>query len=131
MSADKAYIGRVNLAAVEAIGAEPFIPFRKGMIDHPQSPVWTKLFHLYSYRVDEFLPHYHKRSNVESTFSMMKRVFTDTLRSKGVVAQTNELLMLVIAYNIRTLVHSIFELDVQIPGLSACTQKAIAAHNVA
>ncbi|HUP63334.1 MAG TPA: transposase [Thermoanaerobaculia bacterium] len=77
-----------------------------------------------------FLPYYHKRSNVESTFSMMKRVFTDTLRSKTDEAQANELLLMVIAHNIRVLIQSIFELGVTIPGLSTCTQSAIAAHNV-
>jgi len=130
ISADKAYIGRSNLAAAAAIGAEAFIPFRSNLRDDPKSPLWSKLFHLYNYQKDEFLPHYHKRSNAESTFSMMKRVFTDTLRSKTVEAQTNEVLLMVIAHNIRTLVHSIFELGVTMPGLSVCTQTAIAAHNV-
>lgn len=86
ISADKAYIGRSNLAAVDAIGAEVFIPFKDRARDDkrnkPTSILWNKLFHLYHYRVDEFLPHYHRRSNVESTFSMMKRVFGETLRSK-------------------------------------------------
>ncbi|HEV7764607.1 MAG TPA: transposase [Thermoanaerobaculia bacterium] len=131
VSADKAYSGRSNVEAVAALGAAPFIPFRTTAIDDPKRPAWSKLFHLYNYRVDEFLPYYHKRSNSETTFSMMKRVFTDTLRSKGVEAQTNELLMLVIAHNIRTLVHSIFELGITVPGLSTCTQSAIAAHEVA
>lgn len=61
---------------------------------------------------------------------MMKRVFTERLRSQGMEAQTNELLMLVIAHNIRTLVHSIFELGITVPGISGCTQSVIAAHNV-
>ncbi len=130
VSADKAYIGRSNLAAAAAVGAEPFIPFRNPAYDDPKSPLWSKLFHLYHYRTDEFLPHYHRRSNVESTFSAMKRVLGDTLRSKGEDAQRNELLMMVIAHNIRTLVHSIFELGVTVPGLSGCTQSALAAHNV-
>jgi transposase len=93
--------------------------------------VWTKLFHLYSYQRDEFLAHYHKRSNVESTFSSLKRVFGDTLRSKTLVAQTNELLLKVVAYNIVCVVHSIFELGVKVPGLAVCTQNAVAAHNLA
>jgi transposase len=117
ISADKAYSGRANVTAVANLGAEPFIPFKSNAIDDKKCPAWSKLFHLYSYRVDEFLPHYHQRSNSESTFSMMKRVFTDTLRSKGAEAQTNEVLLLVIAHNIRTLVHSIFELGVTVPGL--------------
>lgn len=130
VSADKAYIGRSNLAAAAAVGAEAYIPFKNPAYDDPKSPLWSKLFHLYHYRVDEFLPHYHQRSNSESTFSMMKRVFTDTLRSKGTEAQVNEVLLLVIAHNIRTLVHSIFELGVTVPGISGCTQSALAAHNV-
>ena len=130
ISADKAYLGRTNLTAVANVGAEAFIPFKSNYRDDPKSPLWTKLYHLYHYKLDEFLPHYHQRSNSESTFSMMKRVFTDTLRSKGMDAQTNELLLMVVAHNIRCLVHSIFELGVTIPGLSACTQTAMAAHNV-
>ena len=43
---------------------------------------------LYS-RQDE-LAHYHRRSDAESAFSMMKRVFTETLHSKTTEAQTNE-----------------------------------------
>lgn len=130
ISADKAYMGRSNLAAAAAVGAEPYIPFRKPAYDDPKSPLWSKLFHLYHYRVDEFLPHYHRRSQAESTFSSMKRVLGDTLRSKGEDAQRNELLMMVVAHNIRMLVHSIFELGVTVPGISGCTQNAIAAHNV-
>jgi hypothetical protein len=128
ISADKAYSGRSNAVAVAALGAEPYIPCKTNAIDDAKCPAWSKLFHLYNYRIDEFLPFYHRRSNSESTFSAMKR--GDTLRSKGEDAQRNEVLMLVIAHNIRTLVHSIFELGVTVPGLSPCTQSAMAAHNV-
>jgi transposase len=130
ISADKAYSGRTNLAVVASVGAEAFIPFKSNVYDDPSSPLWHKLYHLYHYRTEDFLTHYHRRSNVESTFSAMKRVLGDTLRSKNEDAQRNELLMMVVAHNIRTLVHSIFELGVTVPGISTCTQKAIAAHNV-
>ena len=36
---------------------------------------------------------YHKRSNVETVFSMIKAKFGERLRSKTTVAQTNEVLM--------------------------------------
>jgi hypothetical protein len=55
ISADKAYMGRSNLAAAAAVGAEPFIPFKNPAYDDPKSPLWSKLYHLYHYRVDEFL----------------------------------------------------------------------------
>jgi hypothetical protein len=73
---------------------------------------------------------YHKRSNAETAFSSIKRTLGETLRSRSFEAQQNELLLKVIAYNIVCTVHSIFELGVTIPGLSACTQSALSAHNV-
>ncbi len=39
----------------------------------------------------EFFEHYHKRSNVETTFMAIKTKFGDTLKSKNEVAQVNEL----------------------------------------
>ncbi|HSY47848.1 MAG TPA: transposase [Thermoanaerobaculia bacterium] len=127
VSADKAYIGQSNLDAAAAVGAEAYIPFKSNMLDHPTSPLWTKLYHLYNFKQDEFLPHYHLRSNSESAFSAIKRLFGETLRSKNVPAQVNELLLKVIAYNITCVVHSIFELGVTVPGISACTQAALVA----
>jgi hypothetical protein len=50
--------------------------------------------------------------------------------SKRLVAQTNELLMRVIAHTIVCLVHSIFEPGVPVSGFSACTRNAAAALNV-
>ena len=35
----------------------------------------------------EFLAHYHKRSNVETTFTMVKRKFGASVRSRGFTAQ--------------------------------------------
>lgn len=120
--ADKAYNSRQNVEFVSLIGADPYIPFRSTAKETRRSvdttPAWSKLFHLYNYRRDEFLMHYHARSNAESTFSAMKRVFGDTLRSKTVVAQTNELLLKVIAHNIVCVIHSIFELDVPVPSFA-------------
>jgi len=51
--------------------------------DDPKSPLWSKLFHLYHFKQDEFLPHYHQRSDSESTFPAMKRLFGEILRSTG------------------------------------------------
>jgi transposase len=132
--ADKAYNSREIVEAVARMGAEPFIPFRKSakeFANHTVTmPAWSKLFHLYNYRREEFLNHYHARSNAESTFSSMKRVFGDTLRSKTPAAQINELLFKVITHNIVCVLHSIFELGVTVPGLHACTQSAVTAQNV-
>lgn len=43
---------------------------------------------------------YHLRSNVESTFAMLKAKFSDLLRSKNRTAQVNELLLKILCHNI-------------------------------
>jgi transposase len=127
VSADKAYLGQTNLDAAAAVGAEVYIPFKSNSLDHPTSPLWTKLYHLYNFKQDEFFQHYHLRSNSESAFSAIKRLFGETLRNKLVPAQVNELLLKVIAYNITRMIHSIFELGVTVPGISGSTQAALTA----
>lgn len=116
VSADKAYSSRDNLEAIEAVGARPFIPFRANARAHSagrrRSSTWEKLFHFYSYKRDEFLAHYHKRSNVEATFSAIKRKFGGNVRSKTPVAQVNEVLLKILAHNVVCLVHSMHELGV-------------------
>lgn len=57
--------------------------------------------------------HYHKRSNVETTFSMIKAKFGGSLRSKTRTAQINEALCKILAHNICVLIQSIFELGVK------------------
>lgn len=60
-----------------------------------------------------FLQQYHKRSNVESTFSMIKAKFGDSLRSKTETAQVNEALCKVPAHNICCLIQSMSELKIK------------------
>jgi transposase len=112
VSGDKAYLSHANLAAVEKVGATPFVPF-KANSGSAGSEAWTRMFHLYSLNRDAFLSHYHRRSNVESTFSAMKRKFGASLRSKSTAAQFNEVLLKCLAFNLSVLVHSIHELGVE------------------
>ena len=58
------------------------------------------------------MEHYHKRSNVESTFGAIKKKFGESVKSKNRTAQENELLCKLIAYNITVLIHSMFELGI-------------------
>jgi hypothetical protein len=57
----------------------------------------------------EFLAQYHKRSNVETTFHMIKAKFGAFVHSRSAVAQVNEGLCKVLAHNLCVLVQSIFE----------------------
>lgn len=46
------------------------------------------------------MAHIHKRSNVETAFSMIKSKFGDSVRSKTDVGQVNEVLAKVLCHNI-------------------------------
>jgi hypothetical protein len=73
LSADKAYSGARLLQHVESMGVQPFVPFKANATGKaqfvPHRETWSRLFHFYMYRREEFLAHYHRRSNVETTFS--------------------------------------------------------------
>jgi transposase len=119
VSGDKAYLGHENLAAIEAVGAVPFVPFKTNSRDKG-SPAWRRMWGMFLYRQDEFLAHYHKRSNVESTFSAIKRKFGGAVRSKRFTAQVNEILCKILCHNLSVLVHAMHELGIDPPfGASA------------
>ncbi len=112
VSADKAYISRRNLKSVADAGGMAYIPFKSN--NKGVGPVhWERLWHLFWFKRDEFARHYHKRSNVEATFSALKRKFGGNVRSKGPVAQQNEVLAKVLAYNITVVILAMHELGVQ------------------
>src|SRR5208337_2051523 len=74
ISADKAYSSRDNLEAVGKVGGVAYIPFRKNATGYTRgSPLWSKMFHYFQLNKDEFMEHYHKRSNVEATNAAIKR----------------------------------------------------------
>lgn len=62
---------------------------------------------------ETFLQHYHMRSLAKSTVAMIKAKFGDALRSKGDVAQVNELLCKVLCHNICVLIQSMHEVGIE------------------
>jgi Transposase DDE domain/SWIM zinc finger len=111
VSADKAYLAHANLAAVERVGGTPIVPFKSNSTPFG-SPAWERMYHLFALNRPAFLERYHKRSNVESTFSSIKRKFGPGVRSKTMTAQFNEVLCKVIVHNLSCLVHAIHELEI-------------------
>jgi hypothetical protein len=103
---DKAYRSYANLELTVSKGTEPFIPFKSYAKATSPSETWNRLFGYFIMHREEFLKAYHKRSNAESTFSAIKRVFGDSVRSKTHVAQVNEVLLKMLAHNIRCLIHA-------------------------
>jgi transposase len=83
------------------------------------SAAWRRMWGLFMYKQPEFLAHYHRRSNVESTFGAVKAKFGASLRSKNFTAQVNEVLCKSLCFNLSMLVHAMFELNItpEFPGL--------------
>lgn len=118
VSADKAYSDRRNLHAVQAVGGKAYIPFKinsTGMGDHHHrfDGLWNRMWYFYNFNRDTFLQHYHKRSNAESTFSMIKAKFGASVRAKTPTAQVNEVLCKILCHNICVLIQSIYELGLE------------------
>src|ERR1700676_470139 len=113
ISADKAYLGRTNLLAIEQAGAVPFIPFKSNTAFSGRADLWGRMFHYFMYNRDEFMKHYHLRSNVETTFAMVKAKFGTRIRSKTNVAQVNEVLCKLLCHNLCCLVHATYELGIE------------------
>lgn len=112
VSADKGYASKSNVEAITNVGAVPFISLpehHKGL----GGGTWEKMYHYFQFRREEFLAHYHKRSNVESAFSMMKRKFGDSIRSKTDTAMVNEALCKILCHNLVVLIHEMFELGIE------------------
>jgi transposase len=111
VSADKAYSSQDNVEAVEALNAFPAIAFK----DNATGGIggaFARLFYYYSHHREEFLKSYHKRSNVESTISMVKAKFGDAVRSKTETAMKNEVLCKFLCHNICCVIMSQIELGI-------------------
>lgn len=131
VSADKAYISAAILQTVVDHHAMPYIPFKSNSTAEWTSglkkqqtygrrsnvkcrgTLWYQMYHYYEFNHQWFMQQYHKRSNVESTFSMTKAKFGDSLRSKTKTAQVNEALCKILAHNICSVIQSMFELNVK------------------
>jgi hypothetical protein len=126
VSADKGYSSKANHDAIVKHGATPFVMFKKNSGDNSrsckgrksESGAWEKMFHYFSFKRESFLAHYHKRSNVESTFSMIKAKFGDAVRSKTTTAMKNEALCKILCHNISCLISAMYELGID-PTLGA------------
>lgn len=110
ISADAGYLSRDNFNKVEELGGIPYIMFKKNNIERSRgSMMWKKMHRLFTQNKAVFLEHYHKRSNAESVFNMMKRKFGTHLHSKIEIGQINELLCLCLAHNICVLIEELME----------------------
>ena len=97
--ADKAYLSNDNLNLVDSLGGTAFVPFKVNSIEG-MGAVWDRMYHYFQFRREDFLKHYHQRSNVESAFSAIKRKFGDAVRSRTDAAMRNEVYCKLICNNV-------------------------------
>ncbi len=125
VSADKAYSSKKNHWTVHELGGEALIPFKGGKNSPANAArsnakglpgsggLWRRAYHYFALHETEFNTRYHKRSNVEATFSAIKRVFGERLKSRTERARQNEVLCKVIAWNIRVVIQAVKKLGIE------------------
>lgn len=115
VSADKGYSSRQVLGIIDEHGAVPFIPFRSNsLIAAKTCEIWRRMFIYFRDHREEWNQHYHKRSNVESVFSAMKRKQGGQLRCKRPTGQNNEILCKALVHNICVLIQEMFESGIKV-----------------
>ena len=118
VSGDKAYLSRDNLHAVHEAGGVPFIPFKANSVLRSRSHkygrdlLWERMMAYFIYQREDYLRHYHQRSNVETAFSMIKAKFGGDVKAKTPTAQVNEVLAKILCHNISAVIRAHYELGV-------------------
>ncbi len=111
--ADKGYLSGENFATIKELGGQAFIPFKSNSVgsSHSHNPFrsyFKSAYKFFKENREEYLQKYHMRSNIESSFSMIKRRFGNNVKCKKETSQDNEILSKVLAHNICCLVQEIF-----------------------
>jgi len=117
--ADKAYLSGKNFGLIQELGGQAFIPFKKNTTANSHSPskyrcYFKQAFRFFREHREKYLKRYHKRSNVESAFSMIKRKFGNNVKCKKEVSQDNEILAKILAHNVCVLIQEIFLNNIEI-----------------
>jgi transposase len=112
VSGDKAYASEENFRVVAECGGTGFLAFKSNTTGGIGG-LFEKMFHYFQFRREEFLTHYHQRSNAESAFSAVKRVFGDSVRCRTDAGMVNEVLCKLIAHHLRCLIHEQAELGIE------------------
>ncbi|MFH1376444.1 MAG: transposase [Candidatus Woesearchaeota archaeon] len=127
LSGDKAYLSKDNFELVNSLGGTFYVPFKSNSKGSGNGMIWKKMYHFFMLNNEEYLQHYHARSNAETTVHMIKSKFGDRVRSKLWTAQVNEVLCKIIAHNICCVIMEMNELGLE---SNFCPNSQITARNV-
>lgn len=113
LSGDKAYLSKDNFELINSLGGTFYVPFKTNSQASGNGMIWKKMYHYFMLNNEEYLQHYHSRSNAESTVNMIKSKFGDRVRSKKWIAQVNEILCKVICHNLCCVIQEMNELGIE------------------
>lgn len=104
--ADAGYSSRKNLQyIVDKLGA-PFIKFKEGVTAKSKRyPAWKLQFYFYKTMRFVWDGIYSKRNHIESVFSVLKGVWGDKLNAHNKRWRMRELMLRLIAYNVRQILY--------------------------
>lgn len=103
ISADKAYGSLENFETVADCGGQAFIAFKENATG-AIGGLFEQAFHYFQFNQAEYMAKYHLRSNVESTFSAVKRKFGDSVMSRTDTGMVNETLCKFLCHNLCCLI---------------------------
>lgn len=109
--AGKAYTSRANFDAVEAAGGTFYPAVRKDAAGGAGG-AYGRALHLMSLNEGEYQPHYHKRSNAESSFRAVERLLGSAPRSNTELARVNEALAKAVCFDVTCVIHATYELGI-------------------
>ncbi len=78
----------------------PFARFKSNTLEPNEVGAWARVSHIFMYKCEQYMAHYHKRPNIETAYSMIKGKFGSSLKSKSDTGQVNKVLYKVLAHNI-------------------------------
>ncbi len=114
VSADSGYLSKKNVRAIANVGAVPYIkPKKNTCIVTKGTGAWVDMMKLWKRHQNYFYQRYHLRSNVESTFSALKRKLTDYCRCKQLAGQENEILCKIVCFNAAILSRNLLSYDLK------------------
>lgn len=113
VAGDKGYLSVKNMEAVEKHGGTPYFAFKTNSTGL-KGGIWDKMYYKFSLNHENYMKHYHKRSNAETTFSMIKRKFESAVKSKTDVAMKNEVLCKVLCHNICCVIEAVYKLGIEV-----------------
>ena len=104
VSADKAYASLENFEELAKCGGQAFIAFKSNATG-AVGGAFEKAYHYFQFNQEEYMARYHQRSNIESTFSAVKRKFGSNVLSMTDTAMVNEVLCKFLCHNLTCLIH--------------------------